>query len=55
MVDTTMPTISMRWVRREDGSYAVEMAVNGLTSEAQAEAAMADLQRVLCGDEIKTN
>jgi hypothetical protein len=52
---SAMTTISMRWLKHEDGSYGVELLVSGLTSEAQAEAAMVHLQRTLCGQEISTN
>lgn len=48
-------TITMRWLKHGDGSFGVELLVNGLTSEAQAEAAMAHLQRTLCGQEIATH
>ena len=47
------PTISMRQVRYEDGSYGVELTVTGLFNEQQAEAAMAHMQRLFCGAEVK--
>lgn len=46
------PTISMRPVRYEDGTYGVELTVTGLASEQQAEAAMQHMQRLFCGHEI---
>lgn len=49
------PSISMRWVQQEDGSYAVEMMVSGLASQQQAEAAMLHLQRKLCDGELTSN
>lgn len=47
------PTISMRTVQYEDGSYGVSLEVTGLASEQQAESAMAHMQRLFCGREIQ--
>lgn len=49
------PTISMRSIELPEGGYAVELIVSGLPNKQQAEAAMAHLERMLCGSEIKTN
>ena len=52
---STQPTISMQWVKHGEGNYAVELTLTGLVSEQHAEAAMAHLERVLCGSAIATN
>ena len=49
------PTFSMQPVRYEDGSWGVTVQVTGLTSKQQAEAAMAHMERLFCGQEISTN
>ncbi|OHV93728.1 hypothetical protein AKG95_28665 (plasmid) [Janthinobacterium lividum] len=51
---TTSWTLSMRWVRHAEGEYAVELTLSGLTSEQQAEAAIAHMQKMLCGPEFTT-
>ena len=48
----SVPTISMRQLHLDDGSYGVALTVTGLASEQQAEAAMAHMQRIFCGAEI---
>lgn len=48
----SVPTISMRQLHLDDGSYGVALTVTGLASEQQAEAAMAHMQRLFCGAEI---
>lgn len=52
---TPMPTFSMQPVSYPDGSWGVSVQVTGLASKQQAEAAMAHMERLFCGDEIKTN
>lgn len=47
------PTISMHWIRLEDGSYGVQLLVTGLSSQAQAEAAMDHMQQLMCGQQIQ--
>jgi hypothetical protein len=47
------PTISMKWVRYDEGHFGVELVVTGLESQQQAETAMAHMERQLCGTEIK--
>ena len=47
------PTISMRAVHYEDGSYGVALEVTGLASKQQAESAIAHMQRLFCGQEIQ--
>lgn len=49
------PTISMQVVKLEDGTFGVSLIVAGLSSQAQAEAAMAHMERQLCGQEIRSN
>jgi len=49
------PTISLSKVQHDDGSFGVELIVSGLTSEAQANAAMDHLERTLCGPEFSLN
>lgn len=46
------PTISMRPVLYEDGSFGVELTMTGLTSQQQAQAAILHMQRLFCGQEI---
>ncbi len=48
-------TMSMRWIENGDGSFAVEVLVTGLSSQPQAEAAMAHMQRLFCAGEISVN
>jgi len=47
------PTFSMQPVEYPNGSWGVTVYVTGMASRAQAEAAMAHMQRLFCGDEIK--
>ena len=49
------PTISMQVVKLEDGTFGVSLIVAGLSSKSQAEAAMAHMERQLCGQEIRAN
>lgn len=46
------PTISMRTVLYEDGSYGVEMTLTGLADEQQAQAALLHIQNLFCGTEV---
>ncbi|MFY9326465.1 MAG: hypothetical protein WAO76_00350 [Georgfuchsia sp.] len=52
-MDNLNVTISMRAVGYEDGSYAVELMVLGLSSEHDAEKAIRFLEGMLCAEQIK--
>ena len=49
-----MPTITMRPVQYQDGSWGVELTVTGLENEHQAEAAMLHMERLFCAAPIQT-
>lgn len=46
-------TISMQTVSYPDGSFGVNLYLTDLLSQEHAEAAMAHMERLFCGDEIK--
>lgn len=47
------PTISMEVVKDGSGSYGVSLLLTGLHSQQQAEAAIAYMQQIFCGQEIR--
>jgi len=51
----TPPIISIRCIKNGDGNYCVELLVSGLATEAQAENAMAHMQRLFCAQEVQVN
>lgn len=46
-------TITLRTVKLPDGSWSAQMIVTSLPSEEVADAAVAHMQRLFCGAEIK--
>jgi ubiquinone/menaquinone biosynthesis C-methylase UbiE len=48
-------TISMQVVTFPDGSFGVSLMVTGLQSQQQADAALAHMERMFCGQEIGGN
>ncbi len=46
-------TTTLRTERAPDGSWFAHMLVTGLADERTANAAVAHMQRLFCGDEIK--
>lgn len=53
MPDTTIlePVASLGYEQAEDGTYRATLTVSGLTSERQAQVAVAHMQRLFCGAE----
>lgn len=58
MADTTSaptaalePMASLKWDAAGDGTFYAQLTVSGLRSERQAQAAVAHLQRLFCGQE----
>lgn len=51
MTDVLEPIVTLSWDKSEDGTYKAIMTVSGLQSEQQAQAAVAYMQRLFCGQE----
>ena len=45
------PVVTLRWEKDAHGKYTAVMTVSGLASEQQAQAAVAHMQRLFCGQE----
>lgn len=52
-LDALQPTFSIQPVKYPDGSFGVTLYLTGLETLQQAEAAIATMQHLLCGAEIK--
>lgn len=48
---TLEPVASLKWDAAGDGTFYAQLTVSGLRSEQQAQAAVAHLQRLFCGEE----
>ena len=48
------PIASLGYERAEGGTYRATLTVSGLTSERQAQVAVAHMQRLFCGAEMET-
>jgi hypothetical protein len=48
-------TVSIQWVKYEDGSYGIELVISGLNSLEEAEAGIDHIERKLCGQPIATH
>lgn len=46
-------TTTLRTERMPDGSWVAHMMVTGLPTESTADAAVAHMQRLFCGEEIR--
>lgn len=51
MADALEPVVTLVWDKSDDGTYKAVMTVSGLQSEQQAQAAVAHMQRLFCGQE----
>lgn len=51
MAETLEPVVTLVWDKSDDGTYKAVMTVSGLQSEQQAQAAVANMQRLFCGQE----
>lgn len=45
------PVASLKWDADGDGTFYAQLTVSGLQSEQQAQAAVAHMQRLFCGQE----
>lgn len=50
---TRLVTTTLRTEQLPDGTWCAHMMVTGLADERMADAAVAHMQRLFCGDEIK--
>ena len=50
---TNEPIVSLTYEQENDGTFTVSATVRGLTSAAQAEAAMNHMQMLLCAAEVE--
>ncbi len=51
MDETLEPVVTLVWDKSDDGTYRAVMTVSGLQTEQQAQAAVAHMQRLFCGQE----
>ena len=49
--DALEPVASLKWDGSADGTYFAQLTVSGLRSEQQAQAAVAHMRRLFCGQE----
>mgnify|MGYP006347041327 CR=1 FL=1 len=50
-IDALEPVASLKWDGSADGTYFAQLTVSGLRSEQQAQAAVAHMRRLFCGQE----
>lgn len=51
MADALEPVVTLVWDKSDDGTYRAVMTVSGLQTEQQAQAAVAHMRRLFCGQE----
>ncbi|CAM4133767.1 SPOR domain-containing protein [Kerstersia similis] len=54
MDKATAPICSLSYEQSEDGTWRAALIVSGLASERAARAAMDHMQRLFCGDVVRT-